>query len=158
MSNDSTQPPQDRRPDNSFVGRLLICGIILFFALMLILFTGCSPRGWSYLHDGQVKHDSIFVSVHDSIHHYERDSIFIREKGDTIFQYIEHWNYRDRWHRDTLWRERVDSVFVDREKIVEVAQPLTAWQKWQIRGFWYLCGALVLLVAFWLIRKRLKLL
>lgn len=36
-------------------------------------------------------------------------------------------------------------------------KPLTAWQKWQIRGFWYLCAAFLLLVAWRIIKRKFKL-
>lgn len=155
MSSASIPPPQDNQPDDIIVFRFIF-GFIILFLLTLLLLSGCCPKGWSHLHDGVVKHDTTFVTIRDSIHHYERDSIFVKEKGDTIYKYVEKWRYRDRWHIDTLVKVRVDSVAVYSTEVVEVSKPLSAWQKWQIRGFWYLCGAIVLLLAFWIIRKRLK--
>lgn len=150
--NSHSLPPGGDNQNNEFVGRLLIGGVILFLLGILLFFQGCTPKGWDYLHDGEVKHDTTIISVRDSIHHYERDSIFIKEKGDTVYKYVEKWRYRDRWHHDTLVRVRVDSVAVIQQQIVEVPKPLSEWQKFQIGGFWCLCGAVLLLLA-WCTRK-----
>ena len=37
-------------------------------------------------------------------------------------------------------------------EIVEVEKPLSWWQRFKIGGFWYLCGA-VLLLLLWTFRK-----
>lgn len=87
--------------------------------------------------------DSIVYSTKlDSIYLYEKDSIFIKEKADTVF--VERWSVR---YRDVL-KEKHDTVFftdikVDtlveyREQIREVPKPLTAWQRFQKNGFWAL--------------------
>lgn len=99
---------------------------VLIFAAMLLLMTSCSivretstsaRKDTLYLYKEKI--DSVFV----------RDSIFVREKGDTIYKYVERWRYRDRIIRDTLYRSKTDSVYIDIVTTHEVVKPLTWWQK-----------------------------
>ena len=50
---------------------------------------------------------------------------------------------------DTLYKEAQIE-----EKTVEVEKPLSWWQKFRINAFWWLCGAVLLLLA-WTFRKFL---
>ena len=51
---------------------------------------------------------------------------------------------------DTLYREAQIE-----EKIVEVEKPLSWWQKFRMEAFWWLSGAVLLLLA-WTFRKFLR--
>lgn len=51
---------------------------------------------------------------------------------------------------DTLYKEAQIE-----EKIVEVEKPLSWWQKFRIEAFWWLSGAVLLLLA-WTFRKFLR--
>ena len=128
-------------------GALLLA--LLLSVILLTLASSCSPRIVEHI---RYQHDTTYVVRRDSVRFYDRDSIYIREKGDTIYKYVEKWRYRDRVRVDTFYRTRVDSVAVEREKIVEVEKPLSGWRKWQIGAFWWLCGAVVLLLL-WIFRK-----
>ena len=88
----------------------------------------------------------------DSIWNYQHDSVFVKEKGDTVYKYVEHIRYRDRIKVDTLLKVRVDSVTVETVKEVRVAQPLTWWQKFRQGAFLPLLLAVVLLLL-WTFRK-----
>ena len=83
---------------------------------------------------------------------YDRDSIFVKEKGDTVYKYVEKWRWRDRVKIDTVLRVKVDSVTVERVKEVKVQQPLSWWQKFRLGAFWWLVGA-VLALLLWTTRK-----
>lgn len=133
--------------------------VLIMFAttLLTILFlcTACgSTKNLAGENRDEVKHDTTKIYVRDSVHSYDRDSIFVKEKGDTIFKYVEKWRWRDRWHTDTVIRIRVDSVAVERTVEVQVEKPLSWWQKARIGAFWYLLGAVVLLLL-WVFRKPL---
>ena len=67
---------------------------------------------------------------------FKRDSVFVKEKGDTIYIYKEKIRERYRIVRDTLYRSKIDSIYVDREKEVKVEKELTAWQRFRLNGFW----------------------
>ena len=99
---------------------------MFIFAAMLLLMASCSivretstsaRKDTLYLYKEKI--DSIFVW----------DSIFVREKEDTVYKYVERWRYRDRTIRDTVYRSKTDSVYIDRVTTHEVAKPLAWWQK-----------------------------
>ena len=66
-----------------------------------------------------VQKDSVFL----------HDSIYQKEKGDTVL--IEKWHtkYRERLVHDTLYQHRIDTVSVPVPVNVEVAKPLSWWQR-----------------------------
>lgn len=139
-----------RKDERNAVGRAV--GVLLALLLSVILLTlasSCSPRIVEHI---RYQHDTTYVVRRDSVRFYDRDSIYIREKGDTVYKYVEKWRWRDRVRVDTFYRTRVDSVAVEHTKIVEVEKPLSWWRKWQIGAFWWLCGAVVLLLL-WTFRK-----
>lgn len=123
--------------------------ILAVFVALAALLPGCSPK---IVERVSYVHDTTNVIRIDSVRYYQRDSIFVREKGDTIFQYVERIRYRDRFRIDTLvqMREVRDTAFVERK----VEKPLSWWQKARIGAFWWLCGALVLALL-WIFRKPL---
>ncbi len=123
--------------------------ILAVFVALAALLPGCSPK---IIERVSYVHDTTNVVRIDSVRYYQRDSIFVREKGDTVFQYVERIRYRDRFRIDTLvqMREVLDTAFVERK----VEKPLSWWQKARIGAFWWLCGALVLALL-WIFRKPL---
>lgn len=141
----------DNHIDNSWMGKLYVVGGILLLLGMLWAFSSCSPKGWEQLHDGHHS-DTVRVVVRDSAWFYVRDSIFVKEKGDTVYKYVEKWRYRDLWHTDTLIKVKVDSVYIKDTEIREVEKPLSWWKSFQIKAFWGLLAAVVLLLV-WTFRK-----
>ena len=92
--------------------------------------------------------DTISKVQVDSV--YKRDSVFVKEKGDTIYKYVERYRDRYKFLRDTIYRYKVDSVYVDKERVVKVEKQLTAWQRFKMRGFWALLAAM----ACWIVWKN----
>ncbi len=123
----------------------------LVFLVFLFTVSACSPRIVERI---VVQKDTTYINKVQVDSVYQRDSILVREKGDTVFIYKEHIRDRYRYIHDTLRLVRVDSVAVEREKIVEVEKPLSKWKTAKIGAFWYLCGAL-LLCLLWIFRKPL---
>lgn len=99
--------------------------------------------------------DTCYVSRVQVDSVYRRDSVFVREKGDTVYKYVERWRDRYRIVRDTVYRGRVDSVAVERVREVKVEKPLTAWQRFRLDAFWILFAAAAGLAA-WAFRKPLS--
>lgn len=132
---------------------------LVTMSLLAVLVTSCGAlrkqvetiyvRDTTYI--SKVKVDSVF----------KRDSIFVKEKNDTVYVYKE--KVRDRFHmlRDTVYRHIVDSVYVDRVREVQVEKPLTAWQRFRLRGFWVITamagGYVVLRNRKWLLHLLAKL-
>jgi hypothetical protein len=121
--------------------------------LLLILLVGC--KSIRYVPVETTKTDSIYVSnvERDSI--YLLDSIYIREKNDTV--YLERWRvkYVERLSRDTLWKERVDSIRVP----YPVEKSLTKWQSLKMRVGGYALGgaSLLFLVLVGILIAKLRL-
>lgn len=84
--------------------------------------------------------DTTYISKLQVDSVFKRDSIFMREKNDTIYVYKEKVRDRYRLLRDTVYQHSVDSVYVDKVREVKVEKQLNAWQKFRLRGFWVLAA------------------
>ena len=98
--------------------------------------------------------DTTYISKMQVDSVYKRDSVFVKEKGDTIYKYVERYRDRYKFLRDTIYRYKVDSVYVDKERVVKVEKQLTAWQRFKMRGFWALLAAMACCIA-WKNRSRI---
>lgn len=139
---------QSKRPED---GGIRWAALVILLSLGILLFCQCSPKIYERV---IYQHDTTQVVKVDSVRYLERDSVFVREKGDTVYKYVEHIRYRDRIKIDTVMKVRVDSVAFERIKEVKVEKPLSWWRKFQIGAFWGLCGALTLCLL-WIFRKPL---
>lgn len=123
---------------------------ILSLFAALLFFSGCSPR----ILVREVVRDSLIVrTTLDSVYLYEKDSIFIKQKGDTVF--FERWSIR---YKDKII-EKKDTTYINNVEIKEVAVPaqLSWWQKWQIRSFWWLFGFVAVVVVWQVIKLYFRL-
>ena len=91
---------------------LLFLALILFWSLILVSLSSCGTtktavvkgeRRVEWSERSSVKRDSIYV----------HDSVYIHSKGDTV--YLERWRtrIRDRTLRDTVYLQKIDSVYVE---------------------------------------------
>ena len=102
-------------------------GIIFFFVLlMLVMSAVCScstPRVGE-----RIVRDSVYIDrlKRDSI--YQRDSIYIIVKGDTVFKYQYKYSYRDKLLRDTISISKTDSIPYKVEVPKYVDKRLSWWQ------------------------------
>ena len=104
-------------------------GIIVFFVtLMLVMSIVCSCTTTKTVE--RVKRDSVYVDrlKRDSI--YQRDSIYMLIKGDTVYKYEYKYRYRDKLLRDTISISKTDSIPypVEVVKTVTVDKKLSWWQ------------------------------
>lgn len=123
--------------------------IIAIVAVLLL--AGCSPRIVEHI---RYQRDTTYIDKVQIDSIYKRDSVLVREKGDTIFIYKEKIREKYRFVHDTVRLVRVDSVAVERIKEVKVEKPLSWWQRSKMAAFPWLLGAVVLL-ALWTCRKWL---
>jgi len=123
--------------------------LIVGFAILLVMVTSCSPR---IIETIRYQRDTTYVQQVKVDSVYRRDSVFVREKGDTVFIYKERIRDRYVFKHDTLRLVKVDSVAVERVKDVKVEKPLSAWKSAKIGAFWWLVAA-VLLLLLWTFRK-----
>lgn len=102
-------------------------GIIFFFVLLMLVMSAicsCStPRVGE-----RIVRDSVYIDrlKRDSI--YQRDSIYIIVKGDTVFKYQYKYSYRDKLVRDTVAVVRRDSIPYPVEVSKYVERKLSWWQ------------------------------
>ncbi len=134
------------------IDRFLTCAIALIVILLIaIMASSCSPRVIETIH---YQHDTTYVERVQIDSVYKRDSIYVKDKGDTVYIYKELWREKYKYLRDTVAVVRVDSVAVEREKIVEVEKPLSKIQSLKMGAFWWLLGT-VLALGGWTLRKPL---
>ncbi len=102
-------------------------GIIIFFVtLMLVMSIVCSCTTTRTVE--RVKRDSVYVDrlKRDSI--YQRDSIYMLIKGDTVYKYEYKYLYRDKLLRDTISISKTDSIPYPVEIPKYVDKKLSWWQ------------------------------
>lgn len=143
---------RDERPNRK---ECAVWGALVGVAVMLIAaaLTSCSPRIVERI-EVREKHDTLVVHQVQVDSVFRRDSVFVREKGDTVYVYREHIRDRYKFVHDTTRLVRVDSVAVERVKEVKVEKPLSVGQSLKIRAFWWLFVA-ALLLALWTFRKSI---
>ena len=124
-------------------------GLFIVSLFLLLILSACSPKIYERV---VYQKDTTYVSKIDSVYKYERDSVFVKEKGDTVYKYVERVRYRDRYKVDTLIKVMVDSVTVERIKEVKVEKPLSWWQRAKIGAFWWLV-AILLIGVVWIFQK-----
>lgn len=95
---------------------------IIILLTLAIWFSSC--RSIRHIPIETVKHDSIYISkiLHDSI--YQRDSIYVDRKGDTVLIYKDRYVYKYKNLVDTFYIHKVDSVQVP----YPVERRLSRWQ------------------------------
>lgn len=125
--------------------------LLVALGVALILAASCSPR---IIEHTTFQRDTVYKVRTDSVAVLQRDSVYIREKGDTTYIYKERLRYRDRVKIDTVRLVKVDSVTVERVKEVKVEKPLSWGQRLKLRLFWGLLVA-ALVMGLWIFRKPL---
>lgn len=107
---------------SDWVARLLIIAWVLMLAWLM---SGCRTQ---YVPVESVRTDSIFLSktLRDSI--YVKDSVWVKEVGDTIWVDKYRYVYKYVSLHDTIYIERRDSVQVP----YPVERKLTFWEKIKI--------------------------
>lgn len=81
--------------------------IWLLFILSVLL-SGCTTT--EYVPIETTKTDSVYISLlsRDSI--YVHDSIYVREKGDTVYIDKVRYRYKEKLRVDTIYMEKTDSI------------------------------------------------
>lgn len=104
--------------------------IVLAPLMCLLLVCSCKTK---YVPVETVKIDTIYINKlqRDSIYMY--DSVFVKDKGDTVFVEKYKYLYRDKLVRDTLYINRTDSI----QTPYPVEKELTKWQQFRMDfGVW----------------------
>lgn len=126
---------------------IFICGIIL------IAFGSC--RSIKYVPPIEtIKHDSVYITQHQKDSIYIHDSIYQKEKGDTVL--IEKWHtrYIEKQVRDTLIQIQRDTIQQPYPYEVEVPAQLSWWQKTRMHIGEITIIALLVLLGSWIVRIK----
>ena len=99
--------------------------IIVPLALLLFIgLQGCSPR---IIEHTTTVRDTTYITTHQVDSVYFRDSIFVMQKNDTIYQYVEKWRTQYLYRTDTLYQAVRDTTYI--REVTEVPRKKTWWDK-----------------------------
>lgn len=124
---------------------------ILFAVILAVVLSACTRTIYIPQESTHTEYRDRLIERVDSI--FERDSIFIHSKGDTVFIKKYRDRYRDRIIRDTAFVERTDTIRIP----YPVEKPLTKWQKIKQDMGGIAIGGLFALICFvvvWLVRRQ----
>ena len=130
-----------------------IWAIVAAWIMIIAMCCSCSTQ---YVPVETVRYDSVFLAriQKDSI--FVQDSVFIKEKGDTVFVDKFKYIYRHIIKIDTVYVEHRDSIQVP----YPVEKKLTRWQQLKINAGGYFLAVLMLIglgyIIRWIIRKCRK--
>lgn len=134
---------------NYIIKKVSWCIMLAPFMCLLLV---CSCRTVKYVPVETIKVDTTYINKlqRDSI--YMLDSVYVKEKGDTVLIEKYKYLYRDKLVRDTLYMAKTDSIQVP----YPVEKELTLWQKICINvGDWAIVMVIItILVAVgWIVHK-----
>ena len=116
--------------------------------LFLLLLCGCRTE---YVPIESVRFDSVMIEklMRDSV--FVRDSVYLKEKGDTVFKYKDRFVY--------VYKNRVDTFFAEKIREIEVPVPverkLTWWEAVKMEWLDRIFAALVIVALYWTIKEWL---
>ena len=123
---------------------------IIILLTLAIWFSSC--RSIRHIPIETVKHDSIYISkvLYDSI--YQRDSIYVDRKGDTVLIYKDRYLYKYKNLIDTMYVSRTDSIQVP----FPVERELSWWQSVKLRVGEIAIGIIIglIIIIAWLLRRK----
>lgn len=117
--------------------------VILLFLLYL-----CSCRT-EFIPIESVRYDSIMIEklMRDSV--FVRDSVYLKETGDTIYKYKDRFVY--------VYKNRVDTFYAERVREIEIPVPverkLTWWESVKLKYAEWMIGVVFVLVIIYAVRK-----
>lgn len=106
---------------------LVIILVIMTAGFVMSLLCGCKAKEVVTVEKTRTDTLLWYSNIRDSV--VVKDSVVIREKGDTVF--VMRWRdrYRDKWRIDTIYKSRVDSVHIPYPVVKMVEKELSMWQK-----------------------------
>lgn len=142
--------PEEKR--NGCLGIVAWMFILLVAGFVLIAMGSC--RSVRYVPVETVKHDSVYITQHQKDSIYIHDSIYQKEKGDTVL--IEKWHtrYIEKQVRDTLIQIQRDTIPQPYPYEVEVPAQLSWWQKTRMHIGEIALVALLVLLGSWIVRIK----
>lgn len=131
--------------------RLMSIGCIaLILILLTILLHGCSSVRYVPVETVKIEYRTRDSIRYDSI--YKHDSIYVLDKGDTVYKYIKLMEYRYLFINKTDTVLQTDSVQVP----YPVEKKLTKWESIKLDMGGWMFGALIVLLLYILYRRNIK--
>ena len=111
----------------------------------LLISVFCSCNSVKYVPVETVKHDSIYINKVQVDSVYHRDSIYVVDKGDTVFLYKDRYIYK--------YKDRTDTLYVTNTNSIQVPYPvekeLTKWQQFRMDfGGWAIAAVIIIVLIF----------
>ena len=119
-----------------------------YLILLLIMYFFCECRT-EYVPIESVRYDSVMIEklMRDSV--FVRDSVYLQEKGDTVFKYKDRFVY--------VYKNRVDTFFAEKIREIEVPVPverkLTWWERVKLNYAEFLIAVLVAIALIYALRQ-----
>lgn len=114
-----------------------------FIFIFAILFIGCKAQ-IQYVPIESVKSDTTYVFRFKVDSVYQKDSVYVNVKGDTVTEYRYKYVYRYVNNTDTVYISKVDSISVP----YPVEAKLSAWQQVKVNyGGWAILFVLIFVIA-----------
>ena len=120
----------------------------MWMCVLFLLLCGCRTE---YVPIESVRYDSVMIEklMRDSV--FVRDSVYLKEKGDTIYKYKDRFVY--------VYKNRVDTFFAEKIREIEVPVPverkLTWWERVKLKYAEWVIGALVAIALVYALRQWL---
>lgn len=111
----------------------------MWWVLFFLCLCGCRTE---YVPVESVRYDSVMIEklMRDSV--FVRDSVYLQEKGDTVFKYKDRFVY--------VYKKRVDTLFAEKIREIEVPVPverkLSWWERVKLNYAEWIFGILVAVV------------
>lgn len=116
----------------------------LIYAITILLMSAIwSCKSIQYVPVETVKHDSIYINKVQVDSVYHRDSIYVVDKGDTVFLYKDRYIYKYKDRTDTLYVTKTDSIQVP----YPIEKELSKWQQFRMDfGGWAIAVVIIILL------------
>ena len=120
----------------------------MWWVLLFLFLCGCRTE---YVPIESVRYDSVMIEklMRDSV--FVRDSVYVQEKGDTIYKYKDKYVYVYKNRVDTFYMEKIR----EREVPVPVERKLTWWEVVKMEWLDRIFAALVIVALYWKIKEWL---
>ena len=121
-----------------------------YLILLLIMYFFCECRT-EYVPIESVRYDSVMIEMlmRDSV--FVRDSVYLQEKGDTIYKYKDRFVY--------VYKNRVDTFLAEKIREIEVPVPverrLTWWERVKLNYAEWVIAVLVAIALVYALRQWL---
>ena len=121
----------------------------MWWVLLFLCLCGCRTE---YVPIESVRYDSMMIEklMRDSV--YVRDSVYLKEKGDTIYKYKDRFVYVYKNRVDTFFAEKIREVEVQ----VQVERKLTWWERVKLNYAEWVIAVLVAIALVYALRQWLE--